>query len=242
VSAASSTDRRRVVLPFVIAATSLALVAGAACDTDDGRELREPTAEERASMPTTTSSVPSTAGAPVPGEFGEFGSLGTISADSPPASASAGSAAGVASFVLQAPWADGGLIDGRFTCDGEGRSPTLTWTAPPAGTVELALVVTDDDAEGFIHYAVAAIPPAAGEVGEGGEITGAVVGLNGFGATGWGGPCPPSGETHTYRWTMYALAQQSELPSGFAGAELQQLGIDAGFDSAEVTGTYTRAS
>jgi len=222
-----------------IAATALAVVAGTACDTDDGRQLREPTDEQRASMPTTTStSVPSTAGAPIPGEFG---SLGTIPAESPPPSVLAGSDSPLAAFTLQAPWAEGGPIDARFTCDGEDRTPTLTWTAPPAGTVELALVVTDDDAEGFIHYAVAEIPPAAGEVGEGGEITGAAVGLNGFGATGWGGPCPPSGETHTYRWTMYALAQQSELPNGFTGLELQQLGIDAGFASAEVTGTYARA-
>jgi len=74
------------------------------------------------------------------------------------------------------------------------------------------------------------------------QITGASEGVNSFGAAGWGGPCPPSpGETHTYRWTMYALAQQSELPAGFTAAELQQLAIDAGFASAQVTGTYTRA-
>ena len=108
----------------------------------------------------------------------------------------------------------------RFTCDGEDRSPLLIWSAPPAGTVELALLVTDDDAGGFVHWAVAGIPPTAGEVGEGAQITGAIEGRNDFGDPGWSGPCPPAGAPHTYRFTLYALSQQAELPEDFTGADL----------------------
>ena len=97
----------------------------------------------------------------------------------------------------------------------------MTWTAPPAGTVELALLVTDDDADGYVHWAVAGIPPTAGEKGEGATITGAFEGVNDFGNVGWSGPCPPAGAPHTYRFTLYALDQQAELPDGFTGADLE---------------------
>ncbi|MBA3606142.1 MAG: hypothetical protein H0W46_09260, partial [Acidimicrobiia bacterium] len=148
------------------------LVAIVACDTDDGRQLDEPTAEQRANMPTTTAT--SSTLASIPGEFGDFGEIGTVPG-APVSTAPAGTAV---PFALTMPWPDGGPIDPRFTCDGEGRSPSVQWTAPPAGTVELVLLVTDDNAEGFIHHAVAAIPPTAGEVGESGQITGAFEGLN----------------------------------------------------------------
>jgi Raf kinase inhibitor-like YbhB/YbcL family protein len=140
---------------------------------------------------------------------------------------------------LQAPWPDRGPIDIRFTCDGGDRSPSLTWTAPPAGTVELVLLVTDDDADDFVHWAVAAIPPTAGEVGEGAQITGATEGRNDFGNPGWGGPCPPSG-THTYRFALYALGQQAELPDEFGGGDLKALADSTSIAVAETTGTYTR--
>jgi Raf kinase inhibitor-like YbhB/YbcL family protein len=117
----------------------------------------------------------------------------------------------------------------------------MTWTAPPAGTVELALVVTDDDAGGFVHWAVAGIAPTAGETGEGATITGALEGVNDAGTVGWTGPCPPPGAPHTYRFTMYALAQQAELPDGFTGADLVAVAEPASTAIAELTGTYTRA-
>ena len=112
------------------------------------------------------------------------------------------------------------------------------WTAPPAGTVELALLVTDDDADGFVHWAVAGIPPSSGEIGEGAQITGAIEGVNDFGQPGWGGPCPPAGAPHTYRFSLYALSQQAELPDGFTGAELPAIAGPAALAVAESTGTY----
>ena len=116
----------------------------------------------------------------------------------------------------------------------------MTWTAPPAGTVELALLVTDEDADGYVHWAVAGIPPTAGEKGEGATITGSTEGVNGSGIVGWSGPCPPAGELHFYRFTLYALDQQAELPEGFTGADLAAVAGPASVATAEVTGTYAR--
>lgn len=205
---------------------AVAVPAAAACDTGDGKTLRPPTSDERLAMPTTTTTITSSL---VPTPTGVDGATATT-------------AVSAAAFTMAVPWANGGLIDARFTCDGAGLSPLLTWTAPPAGTVELALLVTDDDADGYVHWAVAGIPPTAGEKGEGATITGALEGVTDAGVTGWSGPCPPVGGPHTYRFTMYALGQQAELPDGFTGAELAAIAGPASIAITEVTGSYIRAA
>jgi hypothetical protein len=205
------------------AALLAAAVAVAACDSGDGRDLREPTAQERVDMPTTTTTTTS---------------LPAIPLEELPASIAPTTSAVAQAFALQLPWAPGAPIDVRFTCDGDDRSPLLVWTAPPAGTVEMALLVTDDDAEGFVHWAVAGIEPSSGENGEGAQITGALEGTNGFGRPGWGGPCPPAGAPHTYRFRLYALNQQLELIDGFSGAELEAVAASTAIAIAESTGTY----
>jgi Raf kinase inhibitor-like YbhB/YbcL family protein len=199
--------------------------------------MRPPTSDQRAAL-TTTTSTSTTTSSSIPGV--PLG--GAITTTSVPGAASASTGAvAAAPFTLAAPWDNGGAIDARFTCDGEDVSPLLAWTAPPAGTVELALLVSDDDADGFVHWAAVGIAPAAGEVAEGGPIAGAIEGVNDFGQPGWGGPCPPAGETHTYRLALYALDQQTELPDGFSGTDLRAVAGPAALAITEMTGTYTRA-
>jgi hypothetical protein len=223
----------------IVASCLLAVAALlAACDTDDGRQLRPPTDAQRAAMTTTTTTdaapVPEVPGAAV-GTAGTGGTAGSGAVTSvPPATDVAAPA-----FALTAPWPDGGPIDARFTCDGEDISPALSWTAPPEGTAELALMVTDDDAGGFVHWAVAGIPAAAGGIAEGATVPGAIEGVTSFGEAGWGGPCPPSG-THTYRFSLYALSQQAEVSEGFGSADLAVYTASASLTLAEATGTYAR--
>jgi Raf kinase inhibitor-like YbhB/YbcL family protein len=205
------------------AATLLAAALVVACDSGDGRDLRPPTEEERGAVPTTTTTTTSVPDVP----------LGGL-----PTSTTLPATTAAQVFSLQLPWSPGGPIDVRFTCHGDDRSPALAWTAPPAGTVELALLVTDDDANGFVHWAVAGIAPASGDNGEGAQITGALEGRNDFGRPGWGGPCPPAGAPHTYRFRLYALNQQSELPDDFTGADLQATADPTAIAVAESTGTY----
>jgi Raf kinase inhibitor-like YbhB/YbcL family protein len=197
----------------------VALVALSACDTDDGRQLRPPTSDQRAALTTTTTTL-------APAAQG----LATTLSPAPPAQA----------FTMTAPWADGGAMDAQYTCDGKDVSPALSWTAPPQGTVELALLVTDDDAADFVHWAVAGIAPQAGGVAQGAKISGAVEGESSFGETGWGGPCPPAGK-HRYRFALYALSQQAEMGKGFAPAALQVYTRTSSLSVTEVTGTYERA-
>jgi len=56
---------------------------------------------------------------------------------------------GMADFLLtSSAFAVGGTIPRRHTCDGEDRSPPLSWTAPPTGSRSLALILDDPDAPG----------------------------------------------------------------------------------------------
>ena len=73
---------------------------------------------------------------------------------------------------------EGGSVPTRFTCDGEDLSPPLSWSEEPEGTGSFVLIADDPDAS---------------------------AGRNNFWRSGWGGPCPPSGE-HRYRFTLFAIS------------------------------------
>ena len=91
-------------------------------------------------------------------------------------------------------------------CNGENRTPRLTWDAPPAGTRSIALMVVDPDAPksgGWVHWRVG-MPARARAVGPV-LPPHAVAGKNDFGTVGWGGPCPPPGQLHHYVFSLFAL-------------------------------------
>lgn len=115
-------------------------------------------------------------------------------------------------------FADGGSIPARYTCDGQGVAPLMTWQAP-GSPAEFVLVMTDPDALGgtFVHWIMFGIPPGTPGVGEGQGPAGARQGMNSFGSVGYGAPCPTLGDSpHHYVFTMYALSTVSTngLPSG----------------------------
>lgn len=119
-------------------------------------------------------------------------------------------AAVLAAFVLSSPaFAPGEPMSSRFTCDGRDVSPPLRWTAPPRGTVSLALTVTDPDAPGgpFVHWRLTRISPSARALPEGSRAGG----RNGFGKTGYGGPCPPRGQAHRYVFELRALGRGGKV-------------------------------
>lgn len=119
--------------------------------------------------------------------------------------------------ITSTAFADGEPIPVEYTCDGDEISPPLTFTGVPADTAELAVVVRDPDADGFVHWVIAGIPADAGGIDEGAPPAEAVEADNGFDELGWAGPCPPEGD-HTYEFTVYALGEPSGLEDG-AGAE-----------------------
>src|ERR1035438_2332182 len=123
---------------------------------------------------------------------------------------------------------DGSQIPAKYTCSGAGISPQLAWTAPPAKTASLALIVTDPDAPRgtWVHWVLynllagtRALPeglPALDQLPDG-----ALQGRNDFGEIGYGGPCPPPGSPHHYVFTLYALDAKLNLPVGATRAQVE---------------------
>lgn len=99
---------------------------------------------------------------------------------------------------------------------GEDRSPQLSWSGAPEGTLSYAVTVFDPDAptgSGFWHWAVTGIPASVTELAEGaGDETGSglpdgSLQLRGdSGAARFLGSAPPAGHgEHRYFITVHAL-------------------------------------
>ncbi len=108
------------------------------------------------------------------------------------------------------------FIPAVYTCLGEDRIPPLTWTDPPPDTASFVLIMDDPDAPGGVwdHWVVYDIPSAVRAIPEGGPVPG-VAGRNSWGLEGYGGPCPPPGPAHHYRFVLYAVdVPHLGLPAG----------------------------
>jgi Raf kinase inhibitor-like YbhB/YbcL family protein len=132
-----------------------------------------------------------------------------------------------------------GAIPARFSCDGDKARPALRFAGVPAGAAELALIVVDPDAGGFVHWTAYGLPPDTRTLGATGLPAGAREGENSTGATGWTPPCPPSG-THRYEFRLYWLKRASDLDAGAKpGAVADAVRARAG-GSGVLVGRYTR--
>ena len=127
----------------------------------------------------------------------------------------------VGGFALTPPWAEGAQLDARFTC-AAGISPSLTFVNVASDIVTLALSIVDETTNNSVQWIVANIPPTQTAVAEGQVPIGSIEATNALGIIGFGAPCPPAGETHTYRLTGYGLSQQLELENGVDSATLIQ--------------------
>jgi Raf kinase inhibitor-like YbhB/YbcL family protein len=136
-------------------------------------------------------------------------------------------------FTLQSSdFSDNALLDKKFAganksnpaCTGENISPQLNWSALPAGTRSLALLITDPVGAkglGVTHMVAYNIAPtrsafAQGELTQGKGYTG---GKNTPGTAHYYGPCPPAGSgLHHYNFVLIA----TDLPAGQLKAGLTQ--------------------
>jgi phosphatidylethanolamine-binding protein (PEBP) family uncharacterized protein len=108
-----------------------------------------------------------------------------------------------------------GAIPERFTCAGAGERPALRFGGVPREAVELALLVIDPDAGGFVHWTLFGLPPRTSGLAADGLPAGAREGDTSRGEPGWTPPCPPPGSgTHRYRFELYWLRERSGLQTG----------------------------
>ena len=146
----------------------------------------------------------------------------------------------------------GQAIPRDYTCDGDDMSPPLAWERVPPGTESLVLIVDDPDAPDpaapkmtWVHWILYNIPPSTTSLPPGVSRAdlppGTREGLNDWKRTGYGGPCPPIGR-HRYFHKLYALDVQLPDLGTPTKATLEEAMADHILASAELLGTYERAS
>lgn len=166
-----------------------------------------------------------------------------------------GTAAATVSFDIPAVDSDQPLPV-KYTCDGENVSPKVT-IIEVAGRIEsLALVLTDPDADGFVHWTVWGIPANLPDLPEsvpkdprvrlsevtpqqGGEVT-IRQGTNDFGEVGYGGPCPPEGERHNYHFTLHGLSSAIDVEAGADPGTVRSAVDDAAIGRTTISTFYER--
>jgi len=150
--------------------------------------------------------------------------------------------------IISDVFTNNGPIPAKYTCDGQDLSPPLSCTGVPAGTQSLVLVVDDPDAPNpaaprmtWVHWVLYNIPPTSQSLAEGvcSLPHGIGEGVNDWGRTGYGGPCPPIGR-HRYFFKLYALdvvLSEHGRPTKVALERVMQGHVLA---QAELIGTYQR--
>ena len=205
-----------------ILAAFVCVAAMPACSTDDGRDMKAPSAAQIASTQTTTTLAAETTLAD------------GASVDTAPLDTTVDGGATVV-LTLTAPWSDGDTIPDKFRCAGPEASPEISWTGVPADAKSLALVLIDEDAPEYIHWVVANIDPSTTALLAGSIDPNAVQAKNSSGSVGFAGPCPPAGATHDYSLSLYALDQVLEVQNGDDGAAMQDAIYAAAIEAAAVT-------
>jgi len=131
-------------------------------------------------------------------------------------------------------------IPTKYTCEGENISPPLAIDAVPEGTVSFVLIMDDPDAPNgtWDHWVRFNVPATQTRIGEGSEPEG-ISGNNSWGTTGYGGPCPPSGE-HRYLFKLYALDVMLDIPSGASKSEVEKALEGHVLESTTLMGRYKK--
>jgi len=150
-------------------------------------------------------------------------------------------------FTLESPgFADGEPIPSIYSHEAGDLSPPLSWSDAPEDVACFVLIVYDPDAPAgiFYHWLLYDIPADLDGLPSGvphEETTEyGVQGRNDYGTIGYGGPYPPTGETHRYVFLLLALDRRLELPPGSTAREVLNACVGHVIAYAKLVGTYGR--
>ena len=155
------------------------------------------------------------------------------------------SAGTVGSFSLTSPVGqEGGSMAADYTCDGTGSSPALTWSNPPAGTQQFALLMTTLPGDGttkwnWVLYNIASSVRALSKDSYG-------LGTPGVGSDGpyigYQPPCSQGPGAKVYTFKLYALSGAPTLPATGAvnGSTIEAAIAGITLGTATLNLTYTR--
>jgi Raf kinase inhibitor-like YbhB/YbcL family protein len=114
---------------------------------------------------------------------------------------------------------DGAPMPVRFACPqygGKSKTPPLRWSVAQNGVGSLALIIDDPDSPSgaYVHWVLFNIDATANELLENVIPPRAQQTMNTAQKVGYAPPCPPKGEVHRYRFTLYALKSKVPLRNG----------------------------
>ena len=134
-------------------------------------------------------------------------------------------------------------IPKKYSCQGVGISPPLSFSGVPKEAKSLALIVEDTDVPAhvredglWVHWIVYNLSPMVANLAEGAQIF-AVQGLNTAGEIGYCPPCPPDAK-HRYYFYVYALDVVLPEEEGVTKEQLLEAMEGHVLATAELMGTY----
>lgn len=143
--------------------------------------------------------------------------------------------------VGSAAFANRTALPPRFTADGEGVSPPLSWDGLPPGTASVAVIVEDAGSptpRPLVHLLAWNLDPTASLAEGASDLT---LGKNSFMKEGWLPPDPPTGHgDHEYLFQVYALSKRLDLEAGSGREALVEAMRDKVLAKGGLIGTYAR--
>jgi len=149
---------------------------------------------------------------------------------------------GVEMKIESAQFSNNQMIPAHYTCQGDDINPPLVIGPVSGGVKTLALIVDDPDAPGgtWVHWVVFNIPPPNATLTINEDSVPGKQGMNSWGKSKYGGPCPPSG-THRYFFKVYTLDSQLNLKEGSTKQQLEEAMKGHVIDQAELIGLYKKS-
>lgn len=129
-------------------------------------------------------------------------------------SGSAMAQAATSQFAVVIPTASQGTLPTEYTCDGQGVSPSLTWSGAPKGTKGYAIVMDHVPPEGGHHWYLLdwGIPAKTRSLPAGASNVGYLGGNSVNRDLGYAPPCSKGPGTKTYTISVFALSGTPKLP------------------------------
>lgn len=147
--------------------------------------------------------------------------------------------------IISNAFVHGGAIPEKYTCEGEGINPPLTFIDVPQNAVSLVFIMDDPDVPSSIrednmwnHWIIWNIDPKIDGIGENDIIDG-VYGITTSGTLKYVSPCPPDRE-HRYFFKLYALDIKLSLIEGSSKKDVENATEEHVLAQAQLVGKYCK--
>jgi hypothetical protein len=140
---------------------------------------------------------------------------------------------------------DKGVLPVRYTCDGKGVPPQITWSNPDKNTQSLILIMTSIDKSKVqkYHWILYNLPSNLKNLPE--AMTkmpndGPKVAKNSWGQSDYHSPCPERGGVQSYVFTLHALNKKLNIDANASPESIIDQIKNSIIQSGNLTAVYSR--